>query len=296
MTGTGASMARKILVIGATGLLGNAMFRVLAEGGHDVHGTTRTLEAARHFTLDIGARLVQVANIEDPVELTDLLDRLQPEAVVNCAAIGRPAPADPMRSVAIYAVLPQRLALLCRARGIRLVQIGSDGVFSGAKGNYTESDLPDADDVYGVSKLLGEVSGRGAVTIRTSMIGHELAGGRGLLEWFLSQEGSCRCYSRAIFSGLPTVTLAKITRDVLLPRKELEGVYHIASKPISKYELLRLIAEGYGKTITLVPDDGVVMDRSLSAAKLQASTGYAPPDWPELIEDMRTYRFGLKRG
>lgn len=288
-------MTRKILVLGATGLLGNMVFRVLAEGGVDVRGTARSRDAARFFTHELVGRLVSAGNLEDPHQLASVLDTVAPDVVVNCVAVGRPAPKDPMRSIAIYATLPQRLAHLCRLRGTRLVQISSDGVFDGRRGNYRECDVPDADDVYGVAKLLGEVTGAGAVTLRTSIIGPELSGGSGLLQWFLSQQGNCRCYTHAIFSGLTTLELSKVIRDVLLPRSDVQGLYHVASKPISKYELLRLVAERYRKQLTLVPDDTVRIDRSLSAERLERTTGYVPPSWPEMIDGMRDYAFGLAR-
>ena len=222
-----------------------------------------------------------------------MFDRLRPTVVVNCTAVGRPTPADPVRSFIVHSVLPRRLSLLCLSRVIRLIQISSDGVFSGSRGSYTEEDVPDADDVYGLSKFLGEVDGTHAVTLRTSMIGHELQSRTGLLEWFLSQQDQCRCYTRAIFSGFPTAVLADILKDVVIPRKQLHGIYHVASQPISKFDLLRLIAERYGKAIRLIPDDVISMDRSLNANRFKAATGYIPPSWPVLVDFMYRDKFGL---
>ncbi len=193
---------------------------------------------------------------------------------------------DPLKAFSVYAVLPRRLLHLCRLAGIRLVQIGSDGVFSGSRGGYTERDLPDAGDVYGLAKLLGEVEGPGALTIRTSMVGHELGTRGGLLEWFLAQQASCRCFDRAVFSGLPTPELARIIRDVVLPRPQLHGIYHVAAAPISKFDLLRRVAEVYGKQIDMVADSSVVMDRSLVAERFRSDTGYSAPDWSELVNIM----------
>jgi dTDP-4-dehydrorhamnose reductase len=206
-----------------------------------------------------------VEDIENPEQLARLFDAFGPDLVINGIALGRTAPADPMRSIAVYSVLPQRLSQLCRRSGIRLVQISSDGVFSGARGGYTEDDPPDANDVYGISKLLGEVTEPHAITLRTSIIGHELQSGSGLLEWFLSQQERCSAYTRAIFSGFPTVVLADLIRDVVIPRPDLHGVYHVATRPISKFDLLRLVAERYGKKIELIPDDRANPNRSLVA-------------------------------
>jgi dTDP-4-dehydrorhamnose reductase len=286
----------KVLVLGAAGLLGNAMFRVLSEnatGG--VFGTIRSAEVRKFFAPELRERLVLTEDVEDLDQLVRLFDTIQPDVVVNCAALGRMASPDPVRSMSIYSLLPHRLAHLCRVGEMRLVQISSDAVFAGTKGGYTENDFADAKDLYGISKILGEVRESHTITLRTSIIGHELQSRRGLLDWFLAQQGQCSCYARAIFSGFPTVVLAQIIRDVVLQRPDLNGVYHLASKPISKYELLSLVAQQYEKPITIMPDETVVIDRSLNADRFRAATGYVPPSWRELVRLMHCYQFGLAR-
>jgi dTDP-4-dehydrorhamnose reductase len=286
----------KILVLGATGLLGNAVFRSLAKTSTlQVEGTIRRDAVRALFAPEHAARLRVIEDIESPENLERLLEAGAPDAVVNCIAVGRPAPADPMRSISAYSVLPQRLSQLCRQSGTRLVQISSDGVFSGLRGGYSEDDLPDANDVYGISKLLGEVAGPHAITLRTSIIGHELQSGGGLLEWFLSQQDRCSAYTRAIFSGFPTIVLADLIRDIVIPRPELHGIYHVATRPISKFDLLRLVAERYGKKIELIADDRASPDRSLVADRFERATGYVAPDWPTLIDVMYFDRFGSTR-
>lgn len=283
----------KILVLGATGLLGNAVFRsMLKASGARVEGTIRREAARGLFAPDHAARLTVVADLENPDALARLFDGAGPDVVVNCVAAGRPAPADPMRSILVHSVLPRRLSHLCGLAGARLIQIGSDGVFSGTRGSYTEDDVPDANDIYGISKLLGEVTAPHAITLRTSIIGHELQSGSGLLEWFLSQQEQCRCYTRAIFSGFPTIVLADLIRDVIIPRPDLHGVYHVATRPISKFDLLQLVARRYGKPIRLIPDDRENPDRSLVADRFEKATGYVAPDWPTLVELMYCDRFG----
>jgi dTDP-4-dehydrorhamnose reductase len=281
-----------ILVLGATGLLGNTVFRRFSAAMPDVYGTLRNKDSRQYFTAALADRLLLVRDLENVGELTELLDKVRPTVVINCTAVGRPTPADPIRSFIVHSVLPRRLSRLCLSRQIRLIQISSDGVFSGKRGSYTEEDLPDADDVYGLSKLLGEVEGSHAVTLRTSMIGHELQSRTGLLEWFLSQQDECRCFTRAIFSGFPTVVLADILKDVVIPRKQLHGIYHVASQPISKFDLLQLVAQRYGKAIRLIPDDVTYMDRSLNADRFAAATQYMPPSWPVLVDVMYREKFG----
>ncbi len=288
--------AVKILVLGATGLLGNAVFRGLSKvPDARVTGTIRREAARGLFAAGHADDLTVIEDVENPDRLARLLDAAAPDVVVNCVAVGRPAPADPMRSLSVYSVLPRRLSHLCKLAGARLVQIGSDGVFSGNRGSYSEDDLPDADDVYGISKLLGEVTEPHAITLRTSIIGHELQSGSGLLEWFLSQQGQCRAYTRAIFSGFPTIVLADLIKDVVIPRPDLHGLYHVATRPISKFDLLQLVAKRYGKKIELIPDERPNPDRSLVADRFERATGYVAPDWPALVDRMYCDRFGTAR-
>ena len=197
---------------------------------------------------------------------------------------------DPLQAVPINTLLPHRLAALCDVAGARLVHISTDCVFSGATGNYLETDFPDAYDLYGRSKFLGEVDYPNAITLRTSIIGHELKGGRSLVGWFLSQEASVKGFTKAIFSGLPTMELATIVRDVVLDRRELRGLYHVAAKPINKFDLLSLLAKAYGKEIEIIPSDDLVIDRSLCGEKFRLATGYVAPEWPILVKRMAEFK------
>jgi dTDP-4-dehydrorhamnose reductase len=289
-------MSMRILVLGASGMLGSAVFNVLSCNTTDrVYGSVRTSDGMRLFVPDLADRLVHVQDLEDHDQLAQLFNVITPDVVVNCMALGKQDPANPMRSMSMFAILPQRLARLCRLTGARLIQIGSDGVFSGGRGNYSEDDFPDALDVYGTAKFLGEVKEPHAITLRTSIIGPEIQSKNGLLEWFLAQHTDCRAFTRAIFSGFPTNVLAEIIRDVVIPRPQLSGIYHVATPPISKFDLLRLIAQRYGKDIELIPDDKLVMDRSLDATLFFRATGYVPPAWPELIDSMHSYHSNFYR-
>ena len=286
----------KILVLGATGLLGNTIFRALSQSGdYEVYGTTRNLQAGKYFTPALASRLIVVKDLEDALQLADILDQVKPTVVINCVALPRTEEQQPSRLIALFSLLPRRLHHLCATRSIRLIQIGSDGVFNGKRGGYTETDLPDAEDPYGVAKILGEVGGTRALTLRTSMVGPELASQGGLLSWFLRQENECRCYTRSIFSGFPTVVLAGILHDFVLPNDALQGVYHVASAPISKYDLLSLIRDQYGKQIEMIPDDSVVINRSLSAERFRLASGYEPPSWEDMVERMHSFNFGLRK-
>lgn len=285
----------KVLVLGASGLLGHAVLGELARASSlQAVGTIRTEAQRSLFPESLARRLVVMPNVESDEMLARLFAAERPQVVVNCVALGKEelAQAVPLRVFAMFSALPRRLSQLCARAGARFIQISSDGVFSGTRGGYTEEAIPDATDLYGVAKYLGEVDAPHAVTLRTSMIGHELAGKTGLLEWFLAQEGQCRCYTRAIFSGLPAVVIGELIRDQIIPRPDMSGIYHLAADPISKYDLLGLVAAAYGKTITILPDDKIVIDRSLSADKFRRITGYKPPSWKQLIQTMYTKNRG----
>jgi dTDP-4-dehydrorhamnose reductase len=283
----------KVLVLGANGMIGSTMLRVLSEKKDwQVYGSIRDVSLKRFFSAEIGERLIEGIDVEHPDSLVKILDKTRPNVVVNCAGLTKhkPEAEDPLVSIPINTLMPHRLAGLCELVGSRLIHVSTDCVFSGEKGSYSEDDFADARDVYGKSKALGEVDCPHAITLRTSTIGHELQSKYGLLDWFLSQEGRCKGYTQAIFSGLPTVIFAQVIRDVVIPRTEMAGLYHVAARPINKFDLLKLIADVYGKSIDIVPDDKLVIDRSLDAKRFQTATGYVAPEWPELIKLMHAYK------
>jgi len=279
----------KVLVLGVSGMLGNAMFRKLSESQSlEVYGTARSASAKRFFPDELTERIVCGIDIENQDALVRVLGETKPQAVINCVGLVKQLgdANDPLIALPVNAILPHRLARLCGLANARLIHVSTDCVFSGARGNYRETDVPDAKDLYGRSKLLGEVDYPHAVTLRTSIIGHELSSAHSLVGWFLAQNDRVKGFARAIFSGLPTVELAELLRDVVLPRDDLHGVYHVASAPISKLELLRLVAKTYGKQIEIEEDQDFVIDRSLNAERFQDATGYTAPPWPTLVKKM----------
>lgn len=280
----------KILVLGITGMLGNAVFRAFdADAELEVWGTLRSGAACRHFAQQSHARLLSGVDVLDQDALAAVVAKVRPDVVINCIGlIKQLADAqDPLTALPINAMFPHRLARLCELAGARLIHVSTDCVFSGRKGGYLESDLSDAEDLYGKSKFIGELHDLPhAITLRTSIIGHELGSSYALVDWFLSQQSSVKGFSRAIFSGLPTVELARVMKDFVLPRPQLNGLYHVAAEPIAKLDLLKLIAAQYGKQIDILPDDALVIDRSLDGSRFFRATGYVAPAWPELIRIM----------
>ena len=236
------------------------------------------------------SRALGNVSAEDFSSIERSLETVRPEVVVNCIGIVKqdPGALDPLASITVNALLPHRLARACSGAGARLIHLSTDCVFSGVKGNYSETDAPDAHDLYGRTKLLGEVGGQDCLTIRTSMIGRELKGSHGLLEWFLSQEGGrVLGFENAIFSGLTTGALADVLAEAISHHADLSGVWHVAAAPISKYDLLSLIKETYKLTIAIEPDEEFLCDRSLDGQRFREQTGIHAPSWTEMIERMR---------
>lgn len=284
----------KIIVLGATGMLGNAMLRFLSEQ-KDLHvlGTFRSSFNALPELASTNLKLLSGINVENHDVLVKLISEVRPDVVINCIGLVKQLPDsdDHLQAIPINSLLPHRLAALCQLIGAKLIHFSTDCVFSGDKGGYTESSMPNPTDLYGRSKLLGEVDYPNALTLRTSIIGHELAGSRSLVNWFLSQSDQVNGFRRAIYTGLPTVEVSRVVRDFILPQlNSLSGVYHVASDPINKFDLLNLIAYRYSKTITINPSDEFAIDRSLDASLFNRTTGYSPPSWPELVNRMFNFQ------
>lgn len=282
----------KILVLGASGMLGNAMLRVMGEKeGWSIFGTVRGAYPALHAAAP-RAVLISGVHADQPDSLLAAFAQARPDVVINCVGLVKQLSSaeDPLVAVPINTLLPHRLARMCEVAGARLVHVSTDCVFSGKQGNYTESNLADARDVYGRSKLLGEVDYPHAVTLRTSIIGHELRSAHGLIDWFLSQQARVKGYTEAVFSGLPTCELARVVRDFVIPLASLSGVYHVAAEPISKHDLLKIVNREYGKNLQIDPNDQVKINRSLDASLFREATGYVAPAWPDLIAQMREFR------
>lgn len=236
----------------------------------------------------VGGTIFPGIDVTDFDKLRGLCVSVKPDVVINCAGITKHVTGsdDPLLCIPVNSLAPHQLAHMASIVGAKFIHISTDCVFSGQQGQYGESDTPDAVDLYGKSKALGEVVNSQALTIRTSTIGHEINSKLGLLDWFLSQHEECKGFSRAVFSGLPTVTLARVIRDVIVPRRELCGLYNVAASPINKFELLKLISKVYGKNIVINESPEFVIDRSLTQSKFLRDTGFQAPSWNDLIYEM----------
>jgi dTDP-4-dehydrorhamnose reductase len=280
----------KILVIGVTGMLGNALFSELAKYPNiETYGTARSFK--NYLPKELAEKVITGVDIDNFDSLVRVFDRVKPDVVLNCVGLIKQLPSaeDTELAIKMNALFPHQLARLAAASGSRLIHFSTDCVFDGENGPYKESDPSDAKDIYGKTKFLGELHYDHCLTIRTSIIGHGFESHVSLIDWFLSQNGTTKGYTKVIYSGFPTVEIARIIAQYVLPNSKLRGLYQVSSDPISKYDLLKIVAKVYGKKIKLEPYPDVVSDRSLDSTRFRQDTGYTPPSWEELAKKMFAY-------
>lgn len=278
----------RCLILGGDGMLGHQLLKSWG-AKYDVRVTLRQpLAQYERFGLFTAENAFDGVDVRNTDRVLEVIAAHRPNVVVNAAGVikQRPAASESLPSLEINAVFPHRLRLMCKAMRARMVHISTDCVFSGRAGGYSERDIPDPVDLYGRSKLLGEVADGHCLTVRTSIIGRELSGASGLLEWFLAQEQTVRGFRRAIFSGLTTEALARVVAAVISEHPGLRGIRHVASAPISKHDLLCMLRDAYGSSVEVVPDDDVVCDRSLDGSRFEQETGLRAPRWTEMVAQL----------
>ena len=279
----------RALVLGGAGMLGHRLWRELhqrMDAFVTVHGPFEDYASLGYFD---GRNVIAGVDALRDEDLGRAISVAQPDVVVNAIGIvkQRREAENAAKTIAVNSLLPHRLADLCGAAGARLIQISTDCVFLGTRGSYTEGDAPDARDLYGRSKLLGEVDRERCLTVRTSMVGREIRSARGLVEWFLCRRGGVvPGFARARFSGLSTPELSRVLADVIERHTDLHGVWHVAGNPISKFDLLSMVNDVFGLGTVLETDDSFVCDRTLDASRFNNATGYRPPSWGEMVAEL----------
>lgn len=266
----------KIMVLGSAGMAGHMIYDYFKDkGDHEVVGVARRPGHSTTEVLDLSR--------------TDLLGghlkSFMPNYVINCAGkLVEQSSADFDSALFINGYFPHYLEMKGVELGYKLVHISTDCVFSGARGDYLESDPRDGDTPYALTKATGEVINSKDLTIRTSIIGPELDGGtKGLLAWFLSQDSSVNGYAKAMWTGVTTLELAKFIDKSI--RHELAGLYHLCpSSKISKYELLNLIATVWEKNISIERDSAMQIDKSLRCSRTDLD--YCSPEYKVMLEEL----------
>src|SRR3989344_811965 len=276
----------KVLVLGVSGMLGHKAYQVFKEHGFETHGIMRQpLSRFEKFGLFDRKKVIDGIDVADIKKLGMAIQGIKPSLVINAIGVVKQVCDDPVPAITLNSLFPHQLAGICGANKARLIQVSTDCVFSGKKGDYTEEDIPDADDLYGKSKLLGEVTYGNHLTIRTSIIGRELFTHHGLVEWLLSQEGEVNGYTKAIFSGLSTAELSRVMIR-LSERPEIKGLLNIGTRKIDKYSLLQLVKKEFNRNdLSLKPFDEFECDRSLDISKMR-KLGIRAKGYPEMVREM----------
>lgn len=281
----------KVLIIGATGMLGYSLFTNLSEYSEfDVYGTVRNIKGKERFFVDYPTQLIEGINIDDLFNVEAVISNLKPDVVINCIGLIKQHDIAKQHTdaIAVNSLLPHQLASICTQFEAKFIHFSTDCIFAGIKGGYLENDIPDAIDLYGRSKSLGEVDYAPHLTLRTSIIGHELSSSVSLIDWFLSQENKTKGFSKAIFSGLPTCVIAKLLAECILPKPEITGLFHLSVDPIDKFSLLKLVSTIYNKEIEIDESTELTINRSLNSDNLRQLIGFKVPTWEALIKDMNS--------
>jgi dTDP-4-dehydrorhamnose reductase len=279
----------RVLILGGAGMLGHRMWRTFRDR-FETFVTLRSLEHWRSIGLFDPARTIEGVDARDLSGLERAMDQARPDVVVNCIGLvkQRAEAKDPVAAITVNALFPHLAARAVTARAARFIHVSTDCVFSGNRGGYAEDDLTDAEDLYGRTKALGEVTAPGCLTLRTSIIGREIGEGLGLVEWFLSRRhaGTCQGYTRAWFSGVTTTVLSRLVGDLIARGSALSGLYHVAGAPISKHELVVLLNEAFSAGVAIEAVDGPHIDRTLNGFRLHEATGFEAPAWPAMVREL----------
>ncbi len=282
-------MGIRVLIFGAAGMLGHKLMQLWSPR-YDVIGTVRkpAVNYRCYGMLDQG-HLIDNVDVNNFIAIEKIVSSVRPDFIVNCVGIIKQLDIanDAISAININSLFPHRLAKLCLRYGARMIHISTDCVFSGRNGMYKESDFPDPPDLYGRTKLLGEVNCAKCLTIRTSFIGRELNSRNGLLEWFLqSDEKIVNGFSAVIYTGFTTIELARVIGMVMESDAELTGIYHVSAERITKYDLLTLVRDQLGVDKKIISVDQPVIDRSLDSTRFRKDMGYEPPSWGEMIREL----------
>ncbi|MFC2056156.1 dTDP-4-dehydrorhamnose reductase family protein [Chloroflexota bacterium] len=279
----------KVLIFGATGMLGHQLYQVLTP----IFDTIGTIKGPPYniskYDFFQQSRIVPNVDVLEISRVDEVIEETSPDVLINCIGVVKSLVQQKgmLFTIWLNSLFPHQLNRICQAKGMRLIHISTDCVFSGKAGHYREGDPPDAEDIYGKTKYLGEVNGANALTIRTSMIGRELASTNGLLEWFLTNQGGrVQGFTNAIFSGFPTLHLSRIIADIIANHKNLSGIYHVSSEPINKFKLLSLINKAMGLNIEIKESPDYHIDLSLDSTLYREETGFTPPSWEEMLEEL----------
>ncbi len=273
----------KVLILGVDGMIGHKIAHYL-EDHFDLTGTSRKKLSG----LDIGLKKIRIINIDLFYnDYKKLLKENNPDIIINSAGITTRRGIDQRLDEARYInnLLPISLAHWVKKHNKKLIHFSTDCVFSGKKGNYLDEDIPDAEDLYGKLKGMGEVHNSNTLIIRCSMIGREIFNHTELFEWLNSmKDKQVEGFSNVIFSGVTTSWMGNTLNDILKHNFDLSGIYNISSQPISKYDLITKLSRAFNLNIDIIKNINIKSNKVLNSKKFTEITGINCPSWDTLID------------
>jgi len=279
----------RIIILGGTGMLGHQLWKYLPSCFPDTFVTIRNGRADYgHDCLYQSDRVIENMDVSDLNVVTVVLKAIQPKVILNCIALTprREVPDNPIPSIFLNALLPHHLAKVAGDIGARVIHFSTDCVFDGVAGNYKDNSPTNAADLYGRTKALGEITADHVLTLRSSFIGRELRDGSELLDWFLAQQGEVKGFKNAIYTGFTTLEISRVIEHLLRRYPDASGLYNVSSDPISKYDLLKLIAEKMRPGMKVLPEEQFRCDRSLDSTRFRKEFDYTPPNWGTMVEEL----------
>ena len=279
----------RIIILGGTGMLGHQLWKYLPTCFPDTFVTIRNSRTDYgDKNLYLSDRVIENVDVSDLNVVTGVLKAIQPNVILNCIGLTkrREEPDNPSLSIFLNALFPHHLAKLASDTGSRVIHFSTDCVFDGVVGQYKDNGLTNATDLYGRTKALGEITAGHVLTLRSSFIGRELRDGTELLEWFLAQQGEVIGFKNAIYTGLTTLELSRVIEFMLRRYPDASGLYNVSSDPISKYDLLKLIAERMRPGMKVLPEEQFRCDRSLDSTRFRKEFKYTPPNWETMVEEL----------
>lgn len=280
----------KILILGVSGLIGHQLLKKL-NPYFKVYGTlSKSKKYYNNLTLFESDNIIDRVDANNFLLIIDLLNDLNPDVILNCIGVTKRKEniLNPLISIKINSLFPHELAAWSIKNKKRLIHFSTDCVFNGIKGNYNEKSIPNAKDIYGKTKSLGEVIDNHNLTIRSSFIGHELFGKTELLDWFLSnKKQSIKGYKNVLYSGVSTIYMSEIIKNIICDHPKINGLFHLATeKPISKYDLLLIANKEYNSQINIIKDSNIVHKPTLNGEKLKKKMSISVPTWNEMMSDL----------
>lgn len=279
---------KKILILGVNGLLGNRVFLNLSKNKKlNIYGLARKKSLNKSFS---AKKIIYGVDVSDFKKLRNTIKLLKPDVILNCVGVinKKIKSIKEAKVIKINSLLPHYLDNLSAQFKFKLIHISTDCIFKGNKNFYNENSLSDVDNLYGLSKSAGEINNNRSLTIRTSIIGHELNSQNGLVDWFLSQK-TVFGFANVIYSGMTTNELSKIIENCIL-RYNLRGLYQVSSAPISKFDLLKLINNIYNSNINIKKNISIKKKLVLKSDRFKKETKYRVSSWEKQIIVMKNER------